>query len=282
MEALASLLNLKGILLAALILVPLERLVPNRRGQKILRRGWINDAFGYALLNGLVIKVGLMALALAGVLLGQQLPAALRDAVASQSHWLQAIELLIVGDLLFYGVHRAFHAVPALWRFHAIHHSIEEMDWLAGHRVHPLDQILTKGIALVPCFALGFSAWAIAAFVIFYQCHSLLLHSNIRCSLGPLRWLLASPQFHHWHHSSEREGWNRNFGAQLPWWDMLFATAHMPKGRSTTSFGIPDPVPSKYWQQLLYPFRSRDAVAAPITVARPLTIPDSAAFPGSG
>ncbi|WP_246672129.1 MULTISPECIES: sterol desaturase family protein [unclassified Mesorhizobium] len=85
-------------------------------------------------------------------------PEALSATVQSQPLWLQAIEALIIADIGFYLAHRAFHAVPFLWRFHAIHHSIEEMDWLAAHRVHPVDQILTKSASFLPLFALGFQA----------------------------------------------------------------------------------------------------------------------------
>jgi sterol desaturase/sphingolipid hydroxylase (fatty acid hydroxylase superfamily) len=112
-------------------------------------------------------------------------------------------------------VHRLFHSIPALWRIHQIHHSIEEMDWLAGARVHPIDQILTRGATLLPCFALGFSAWTIAVFAVAYHWHSMLLHSNLRLSFGPLNRLIASPDFHRWHHCRDREAWDRNFAGQL-------------------------------------------------------------------
>jgi sterol desaturase/sphingolipid hydroxylase (fatty acid hydroxylase superfamily) len=87
-------------------------------------------------------------------------------AVAAQPYWLQFIEALILSDLGFYFTHRAFHAIPTLWKFHAVHHSIEEMDWLAAARVHPIDQIITKGASLLPVFALGFSDGVIGAYMV--------------------------------------------------------------------------------------------------------------------
>ena len=84
-------------------------------------------------------------------------PDAWRTAIAARPIWLQVITVVIIADLGFYLAHRLFHAVPWLWHFHAVHHSIEEMDWLAAHRVHPVDQIVTKGASLVPVFVLGFS-----------------------------------------------------------------------------------------------------------------------------
>ena len=122
-----------------------------------MRRYWANDLV-YVFVNGIVIRLGLVALT-ALVLAGSRLlvPVSLLQAVGGQPLWLQLVEVFLLADLGFYAVHRLFHAVPALWRIHQVHHSIEDMDWLAGARVHPIDQILTKGASLLPCFALGFS-----------------------------------------------------------------------------------------------------------------------------
>jgi sterol desaturase/sphingolipid hydroxylase (fatty acid hydroxylase superfamily) len=257
MEWLAHFINIKSAVLATIVLVPLQLAFPMHSQQKILRPEWRTDLV-YLLLNGIPIKFGLVGIfVLTLPAIEHVIPTELRTLVASQALWLQFIELIVVADLGFYVVHRLFHKVPRLWRFHAVHHSIKELDWLAAHRVHPFDQVLTKGASLILVFALGFSEWAIAAGAIMYQWHSLLLHSNVRLRLGPLRWLVASPEFHHWHHSNHREAWNTNFGAQLPLWDLLFGTAYMPKGRVPCRYGIDDPVPQSYLEQLLYPFRNR-------------------------
>ena len=88
-----------------------------------------------------------------------------------------------------------------------------------------------------------------------YYWHSILLHANVRIGFGALRWLVASPEFHHWHHSDHREAYNRNFAGQLSFLDVVFGTAHMTRGQTPTKYGCDDPVPHTYWQQLLYPFR---------------------------
>lgn len=255
-----ELLDLKAILIVALIFIPLERILALHPEQKINRQHWLNDLF-YLLFNGIVIKLGLLTLIgamMAGIAVFK--PASITAAVASQPIWLQTIEVLLIADLGFYLAHRAFHAVPFLWKFHSIHHSIEEMDWLAAHRVHPVDQIATKAASMLPIFALGFSGAAIAIYAVIYHWQSLLIHSNVRIGFGPLKWLVASPQFHHWHHANEPEAYDKNFAGQFSLLDVLGGTLFMPE-RMPHQYGTHDPVPHLYHQQLTYPFLAEKAAA---------------------
>lgn len=250
----SSLIDLKAILIVALIFVPLELLVPLHAEQKILRKHWFNDLL-YLFLNGILINLG--SLAVLGVLLSAikfGLPLAMTAAVRAQPLWLQVIEVLAVADVGFYLAHRAFHAVPFLWKFHSVHHSIEEMDWLAAHRVHPLDQILTKTASLLPVLALGFSGSAILIFVLIYKWQSVLIHANSRISFGPLNWIFASPHFHHWHHANEPEAFDKNFAGQLVLIDLIGGTLFQPR-RKPARYGTDQPVPDLYHQQLIYPLR---------------------------
>jgi sterol desaturase/sphingolipid hydroxylase (fatty acid hydroxylase superfamily) len=251
-------LGLKDFLIACLIFVPLERLVAMHPEQKILRRDWRTDLI-CLFLSGFLIKLGL-AILVVGVIVaaGWLVPASFQAKVAAQPYWLQIVQMIILGDVGFYCAHRAFHAIPWLWKFHAIHHSIEELDWLAAARVHPVDQIVTKGASLLPIFALGFSEIAIGMYVVLYYWQSFLIHANVRVHFGPLRWVLASPEFHHWHHSNHSEAQNKNFAGQLPALDLLWGTLHMPRGKVPTRYGTDEPVPKTYVSQLLYPFRSAE------------------------
>jgi sterol desaturase/sphingolipid hydroxylase (fatty acid hydroxylase superfamily) len=243
------------LLLIALTFVPLERLLA-RRPQPIFRRGWLNDLICW-LINGYVVAFCLGIL-FVGVTMSASwlMPISVREVVANQPYWVQIAEIVILADTGVYFAHRMFHAVPWLWRFHAIHHSSEELDWLSAARVHPLDQFVTRGCSLLPVFALGFSEIAIGAYVLLYVWQVFFIHSNLRINLGPLRWLLASPEFHHWHHSNDREARDSNFAAQLPLLDFLFGTLYMPRGRAPSSFGLDQPIPGSYPAQLLYPFQS--------------------------
>ncbi len=142
-------------ILLAVVFVPAERLFALRRGQRILRRGWSNDLV-YVLANRGPLLVGLMATTvIAGEVAHRFVPVWLQTAVAGQWLVAQVAEAVVLADLGFYFAHRMFHSIPLLWRFHAIHHSIEELDWLAAVRIHPVDQAMTKMISMLPLYALG-------------------------------------------------------------------------------------------------------------------------------
>jgi sterol desaturase/sphingolipid hydroxylase (fatty acid hydroxylase superfamily) len=268
--------DVRALLLIALVFVPLEHLVPLHEGRKLLRKGWLTDLMHYVF-SGLLIRLGLMGVLLVAARAADAaVPSGLRAGVEGLPLWVQVPLVLLIADFGFYAAHRMFHAVPWLWPFHAVHHSIEELDWLAAHRVHPVDQIVTKAFSLVPVFALGFSEVAIGIFAVLYHWQALLIHSNVRIGFGPLRWLFASPDFHHWHHANEREAYDKNFAGQLPLWDILFGTAHMPAGRLPTAYGVDEPVPSTFHGQIAYPFvrlagriRRRRAAAAARPAAEP-------------
>jgi sterol desaturase/sphingolipid hydroxylase (fatty acid hydroxylase superfamily) len=254
------------LLLAALLFIPLERLMALRPQQPVLRRAWLNDLV-FWVANGQIIAVALTAF-VTGVIVasGWLVGPSVHASVAAQPYWLQFIEALILSDCGFYLAHRSFHEVPWLWRFHAIHHSIEELDWFAAARVHPLDQIITKGMSLGPIFALGFSDVVIGAYLVLYSWLTVLVHGNVAIRFGPLRWILASPEFHHWHHGKDPEARDRNFAALLPLLDVVFGTLHMPRGRMPSAYGSDTPTPQNYLAQLAHPFRRNSgiSVAAPV------------------
>lgn len=251
-------LNLSDILFllgAGGVLLMLERLLPLHPGQKSLRPGWKVDLM-HAFLTGTLIRLGTtLAVLAASVFAVSIVPETIRQAVRAQPYWLQFLELLILSDLCFYTAHRLCHAIPLLWRFHAVHHSSEHLDWLATYRVHPVDQILNSTMIALPAIVLGFSPIPLLIYALIYRIHSPLLHSNIRFDLGPLGLLLTSPRFHHWHHADQVEAHDRNFGGQLSIFDRLFGTHHAPGERSLpTRYGVGGAVPETYVGQLLQPF----------------------------
>ncbi|MCA9821637.1 MAG: sterol desaturase family protein, partial [Dehalococcoidia bacterium] len=180
----------------------------------------------------------------------------------SQPPWLQAIQLIVLVDLIGYWSHRFFHEVGVLWRIHAVHHSSETLDWLSSVRVHPLNEIGQRMAQALPFLLLGYSPGLLAAVVPLLTLYAIGLHANVSWDFGPLRKVIASPRFHRWHHTSELEGLDKNYSGLLPVWDILFRTYYMPVGRVPAEFGVlGETVPEGLFRQLLYPLRRRPSAA---------------------
>jgi len=237
------------------ILVVLERLAPLHPAQPTLRAGWRVDLL-HMFLSGAVIRIGTTVLTVAASLLAVSLvPEPVRLAVRSQPDVFEFNHVLLLSDICFYAAHRTCHAVLLLWRFHAVHHSSETLDWLATYRVHPVDQILNSTAIALPVIIFGFSPVAVIAYAMIYRLHAPFLHSNVRVNFGPLRHVFASPQYHHWHHGDHPEAYDKNFAGQLAFLDRAFGTLHFPENSLPTRYGVGDPMPKGYVDQLLHPFR---------------------------
>ena len=166
--------------------------------------------------------------------------------------------LLLVADFTQYWVHRSFHASRWLWPFHAIHHSIEQIDWLAGSRLHLVDVIATRGLTYIPIFVLGFSQPALMVYVFIVAVQATFIHANVRWTFPRLRRIVATPAFHHWHHSAEPQSIDKNFAVHTPAWDLLFGTYYLPD-RWPSAYGLVHhrDVPPRWGSQFVYPFRRR-------------------------
>lgn len=255
MSAPVSLQIVFGFLLFALVFVPLERWFP-RRQQRVFRLGWKTDVAYYVL--GCFVGKFSDALSLGALLLirqGTGLDSS-SGLANGQPALLQFLEILVVADFLAYWYHRSIHKIGCLWRLHRIHHNSSRLDWLANVRLHPVDKVLGDCAQFIPIFCLGFSEGPLLAYTIFLGFQGFLNHSNIKVNFGPLRWIIASPEFHHWHHCNDPAAYNRNFAPHLVIFDLLFGTAHLPADRSLpASYGIPEPLPAGIWQQMLSPLQ---------------------------
>jgi sterol desaturase/sphingolipid hydroxylase (fatty acid hydroxylase superfamily) len=247
-----------NLLLYSAVFVPLERLFALRAGQAVFRRQWAVD-LTYFFINSLLIELlTIVTLKPALILFDWARVGWVSATVGSLPSVVQVPTLLLVADFTQYWVHRTFHVMPFLWPFHAIHHSIEEMDWLAGSRLHLVDVILTRGLVYVPIFVLGFSGQALMVYVFLVAAQATFIHANVRWEFRPLRRLIATPAFHHWHHSADREAVDKNFAVHTPIWDILFGTYYLP-GRWPTEYGLcgQRDVPARWVTQLVYPFIRR-------------------------
>jgi lathosterol oxidase len=245
---------LLNVLVLAMLFVPLEQLFA-RLPQRVLRAGWTTDLAHFAVSHLLVQVTVLLTLMPAAMFFRWAVHPVVQNAIAAQPYVLQFAEILVVADLSEYAIHRLFHTVPLLWRFHAVHHSSEVMDWLAGSRMHLVDVVVTRALAFVPLYVLGFAPPPVYAYLVFVSFHAVFIHANVRFRFGRVAHLIATPQFHHWHHAAEREAVDKNFAVHLPVIDRLLGTYYMPPKRWPEAYGIAGrPVPREYLRQLLYPF----------------------------
>jgi len=247
-----------NLLLYAAVFVPLERVFALRSDQPVFRRAWPVD-LTYFFINSLLIEIlSILTLKPALILFDWARVGWVSATVESLPILVQVPALLLVADFTQYWVHRTFHVVPFLWPFHAIHHSIEEMDWLAGSRLHLVDVILTRGLTYVPIFVLGFSLQALTVYVFVVAAQATFIHANVRWEFRALRRFVATPAFHHWHHSADREAVDKNFAVHTPIWDILFGTYFLPD-RWPAQYGLSHQrdVPGRWVTQLVYPFRRR-------------------------
>jgi sterol desaturase/sphingolipid hydroxylase (fatty acid hydroxylase superfamily) len=249
---------LLNLILYSLVYVPLERAFARNPEQGIFRNEWRTD-LSYFFVNTLLIQLtSLMTLMPAVVLFDWARHPGLVTWMSAWPFLLQVTCVLLVADFTQYWVHRMFHAVPALWRFHAVHHSATALDWLAGSRLHLVDALATRGATYVPVYILGFSQPAVFAYVVLVVIQATFIHANVRWQLRPIRQYVATPAFHHWHHSAEREAIDKNFSVHTPLWDILFGTFYLPD-RWPKAYGICDgsDVPKGWLRQFVYPFRRR-------------------------
>jgi len=244
-----------NLLVTGFMFAPLERFIPHRREQRLFRNEWREDLFYFLISSMFVQLLGFLALA-PSTIINENTGSwdAFRAGVASLPWLVQFIIVLVASDMAQYWYHRICHKVPFLWGFHAIHHSAQSMDWLAGSRMHFFELILLRAITSLPLFTLGFSPSVMQAYLGFIYVWSSLLHANVGGNLNTLGHWLATPRFHHWHHGLEDEAFDVNFAIHFPWIDKLFGTFHLPKDRWPKGYGIPEDVPRKYIGQFMYPW----------------------------
>lgn len=250
------------LILLAIIFVPLERLTPQKK-QKVFRPEFLVD-LGHYFVNSLLPKVMLI------------LPISI---IAWATHYLQPIGLykwvgdlpflsrfalaIIVGEFGAYWIHRWSHENPWLWRFHCIHHSAKEIDWLVNTRAHPLDIFFTRFCGLLLVYIVGLAQPSSKTADLLPMLYtfvgtiwSFFVHANVCWRFGFLEKLVATPAFHHWHHTNDDpKHINKNYAAMLPIMDILFGTFYLPKNRWPTQYGIDRPVAPSFTGQLLEPLR---------------------------
>jgi sterol desaturase/sphingolipid hydroxylase (fatty acid hydroxylase superfamily) len=207
------------------------------------------------------LRIGLLIIGAAllfGITSGDELVAFYDDGhgpLASLPMWAQVAIFLVGSDFMMYWIHRAFHR-PTMWKYHAIHHSSKELDWISAARFHPVNIMLGSVAADVVLLLAGISPNVLVFLGPFTTVHSAFVHANLNWTLGPFRYLVAGPVFHRWHHTAAEEGGDKNFASTFPVIDLIFGTFYMPKQTLPVSYGVADQaLPAGFGGQMIYPFK---------------------------
>jgi sterol desaturase/sphingolipid hydroxylase (fatty acid hydroxylase superfamily) len=249
---------LLDMLLMTLIFSPIEVLWPAYPKQSVFRPEWTNDIV-YFLSTHLPIQVTSFLILLPATQLTALIGIpAVMEAIGRLPWIVQFLLAVAAADMLEYWIHRLFHTVPWLWRFHAIHHSSKALDWIAGSRSHLVDDVVVRAWILAPMM-LVFPHDINVAYLLFVTIHATWTH----CNFGPnVKWLepyLILPRYHHWHHTSQKEAIDKNFAIHFPWIDKIFGTHYLPKdGSWPQTYGLDnEKIPSSFVGQFFYPFTPR-------------------------
>jgi len=251
-----------GVFLGMIAAMALWEAAAPRRARALPRvTRWVGN-IGIVVLNTMLVRL-VFPLAVVGFALQSEARGWGVLALAPLPPWLAVVIGVIALDLVIYAQHVLFHAVPALWRLHRMHHADLDLDFTTGVRFHPIEILLSVGLKFLAVAALGAPALAVLIFEILLNASSLFNHGNValpRRLDAALRWVVVTPDMHRVHHSVIRAETDANFGFSLPWWDRLFGTyrAQPEAGHDGMTIGLPrfrDPAEQRLDRMLSQPFR---------------------------
>jgi sterol desaturase/sphingolipid hydroxylase (fatty acid hydroxylase superfamily) len=244
----------------------MEIIIPWRKNQKIIRKGFWLDLFyvffnffifsliGYNAVSNIVVELFNDALGIIGI----------ENLVAFQIQnfpiWSQFLIMFLLADFIQWNIHIQLHKQPWLWKFHKVHHSVKEMGFAAQFRFHFMETIIYKGVQYIPLAMIGFGIQEFFIVHMFGVFVGHLNHANVGWDYGPLRYVFNNPKMHIWHHAKalpEDHPYGMNFGLSLSVWDYIFGTAHVPKDGKNIELGFEndEEYPQDFWNQLKKPFK---------------------------
>lgn len=246
---------LLDLLLMTLIFIPIELFFPKNKEQTKFHEEWRTDLVYFVISHLFIQFFGIIT----------QKPAILFFGWIGLDKlhiWIQHLPFVLAlflafftTDLFQYWAHRIFHNQVYLWRFHSVHHSTQNMDWLAGSRTHFIDIFFTRAMTFIPLYVLGFSAAVFNVYIIFIAIHAVLIHANTRINFGPMKYIFTTPQYHHWHHCEDPRYYGHNFASIFPFIDMIFGTYYLPGNAWPEGTGVHESqYPKGFLKQSVYPF----------------------------
>ncbi|HTR41611.1 MAG TPA: sterol desaturase family protein [Pseudomonadales bacterium] len=247
-----------NVLFTGFLFIPLERIFAHKDEQPIFREEWREDLFYYLVSSLMVQLLTFLTFLPAKSILTAVPLTEVRGWVVKLPFVVQFVLIMLLTDVVQYWVHRAFHRVPWLWKFHSVHHSARSMDWMAGARMHFLEILALRSMTVIPMYVLGFSPAAMNTYIFMVYLYSTFVHANLGWRFPVIEKILVTPRFHHWHHGIEKESVDVNFSIHFPFLDWIFGTYHLPKDRWPSEYGLPGhPVPHGYLSQFKYPFQRK-------------------------
>ena len=241
-----------GVVIAcAVAIIVAERLWPYDR-QRLLRAGLGVDLIGYALIQSWFL--GLVITGLVGHV--DQLTGASDYGFVSGWPWYAQLGLFVVShDFYIYWFHRLQHRNRFLWRIHEAHHSVREVDWIAGARSHALEILINQSIEVGAMTLLGASPPVMLAKGVISIVWGMWIHANIDVRSGALQYVINGPEMHRWHHAVDFVAPGHNFATKFAFWDYMFGTVRRPN-RKPRGYGLGQPFPEHFLAQQAYAFRT--------------------------
>ena len=243
------------LLVMVLIFVPIELVFPKNKLQTKFHPEWRTDLLYFGISHLAIQLFGVLTKKPAVAFFGWMNLEGVHQWINDLPFIVELLIALVVTDLFQYWAHRIFHSHYFLWRFHSIHHSTENMDWLAGSRTHFVDIFFTRSMSYMPLYVLGFSTVTFNVYIVFIAIHAVFIHANTRINFGFLKYIITTPQYHHWHHCQEPEYYGNNFAVVFPFIDNLFGTYHLPGNEWPIGTGLVDAsFPKGFMKQFVFPF----------------------------
>lgn len=246
---------LLDLLLMTLIFIPIELFFPKNKEQTKFHEEWRTDLVYFIISHLFIQFFGIITQKPAIIFFGWIGLDKLHTWVQSLPFALALFLAFFTTDLFQYWAHRIFHNHVYLWRFHSVHHSTQNMDWLAGSRTHFVDIFFTRAMTFIPLYVLGFSSAVFNVYIIFIAIHAVLIHANTRINFGFIKYIFTTPQYHHWHHCEDPKYYGHNFASIFPFIDMMFGTYYLPGNTWPEGTGVHESqYPKGFIKQSLYPF----------------------------
>ena len=250
------------LLISVGVFILLERLFPYTKGVKLFRKGFWTDLVWYTILQSYVLKIVIFDYIIAPIKINLNLSES-----GLISHWPVFWLLcffLITHDFYIYWFHRWQHHNKYLWRTHEAHHSVRNVDWLAGSRSHASEILINQTIEFLPVFLLldiKTAAIIVPLKALTDAVWGMWIHSNINVKTGRLQYIINGPEMHQWHHANHKEVFYSNYATKFAFFDWIFGTAFLPGIKPLKwpvlkpfSFGLPYAYPENYFTQTIYAF----------------------------